>query len=178
MTIPTPNDEQARELYRLRRYYWTEARRCEEAKAYLAGSAMAAAALEAMLMLMVNVYPEEAEQTGKAPRRSNGTIKPLLDWNLGQLLAVAKSANWLPSELDLATDKWSNRRARIGDYAEICRIVRNLIHPGNYVTEHLRKRITANYLRRQFETVEGCGDWLAARNAESLRGLMRDEGIV
>ncbi len=175
MSIPTLDEAQERELYRLWRYYWKEARRCEEAKAYLAGIAMAAATLEAMLMLMVNAHPDVAEQTGKAPKRRNGSNRPLIDWNLGQLLAVAKAADWLPSGLNVATDEWSARRAKIGDYAEVCRMIRNLIHPGSYLTEHSPKRVTAKYLQRQFETVELCGDWLAERNAQGLRERMRGD---
>jgi hypothetical protein len=41
-----------------------------------------------------------------------------LNWKYIELLRVAKAANWLPSALDLEND-WSNRKARIGDYAEV-----------------------------------------------------------
>jgi hypothetical protein len=36
---------------------------------YLAGCVMAAAALEAILLLMVNAHPDEAVATNQAPRR-------------------------------------------------------------------------------------------------------------
>jgi hypothetical protein len=52
MTFTTLNDEQERELYRLSRPYWKEALRCEEAKAFLAGSVRLGSALETLLWSM------------------------------------------------------------------------------------------------------------------------------
>ena len=40
-------EEEEREFWRLYRFYWREAERCEEAKAYLAGCVMLGSALEA-----------------------------------------------------------------------------------------------------------------------------------
>ena len=82
-------DEEEREFGRLYRFYWKEAVRCEEAKAYLAGCVMLSSALEALLMLMVNVYDEEGTATGKVPTKS-GKPKPLLNWDLGELLRVQR----------------------------------------------------------------------------------------
>jgi hypothetical protein len=176
MTFLLLTEDEERELHRLSRFYWKEALKCEDAKAYFSGCVMLGSALEALLMLMVNCYNDEAEATGRAPRRK-GTTKPLVDWNLAQLLMVAKSAGWLPSAIDLA-DEWSGKKAKIGDYAEVTRLVRNLVHPGNYLKEHSHGRITAKYLQRQFEVVELCRDWLVYRNNKSLREHMRQEGLL
>src|SRR5579883_1134360 len=131
MSFVTLSDEEERELNRLSGFYWKEARRCEEARAYLAGSVTLGSVLESLLILMVNCYPEEAEETGKVPQE-HGKAKPLLDWTLFQLLVVAKAASWLPSSQSL-TDDWNSRKAKIGDYAEVARLVRNLVHPGSYL---------------------------------------------
>lgn len=176
MSFTTLNDEEEQELYRLSRFYWKEALRSEEAKAYLAGSVMLGSALEALLMLMVNIYDDEAVATGKIPTR-NGKPRPLVDWDLGQLLKVAKVAGWLPSTLEV-DEEWRSRKARVGDYAEVCRMVRNLAHPGRYVKDHARRRVTASYLKRQFEIVQLCRDWLAERNNKSLRAHMQAEGLL
>jgi len=85
----TLTEEEEREFWRLYRFYWREAERCEGAKAYLAGSVMLGSALEALLTLMVNVYEEQAAATGKVSIRRKKP-KPLLDWDLGELLRVAK----------------------------------------------------------------------------------------
>ena len=177
MSFTTLTAEEERELYRLQRLYWREALRCEKAKAYLAGCILLGSALETLLILMINVYPEEAERTGKAPSRK-GAPRPLLDWRFSDLLRVAKAANWLPAALDVDTDNWDRRKARIGDYAEVVREVRDLVHPTRYVQDHHRKRVTARYLQWQFDVAQLCRDWLAEHNTKSLREHMKAEGIL
>src|ERR1017187_5057257 len=171
MPFTTLTDEEEKELSRLNQFYWKEALRCEEAKAYLAGCVMLGAALENLLILMINCYSDEADLTGKVPT-VKGKSKPLLSWKYIELLRVAKAAKWLPSALDLE-DEWSSRKARIGDYAEVVRMVRNLAHPACYVADHYRSRVTRKYLQRQFEVVLLCRDWLAERNNKSLREHMK-----
>jgi len=176
MPFITLTDAEEKELYRLQRLYWREALRCGESNAYLAGCVMLGSALETMLILMVNIYSDEVEQTGKVPMKK-GKPKPLLDWKFIELLRVAKAASWLPSQLDLNED-WNSRKARIGDYAEVVRMVRNLVHPASYAADHYRQRITRKYLRWQFEAVLHCLDWLAERNSKSLLEHMKAEGIA
>lgn len=176
MPLTTLTNEEEKELSRLNKFYFEEVKRCESAKAYLAGCVMLGSALETLLILMINAFSEEADQTGKVPMKK-GQPKPLLDWQFVELLRVAKAAKWLPSALDL-NDDWSSRKARIGDYAEVVRQVRNLAHPARYVEDHQRKRVTAKYLQRQFDVVLLCRDWLAQRNNESLVKHMREEGLL
>jgi hypothetical protein len=176
MPFTTLTDEEEKELYRLQRFYWKEALRCEEAKAYLAGCVMLGSALETLLIQMINCHADEADQTGKVPT-IKGKPKPLLHWKYIELLRVAKAAGWLPSRLDL-NDDWNSRKARIGDYAEVVRMVRNLVHPASYAAEHYRSRVTAKYLQRQFEVVLFCRDWLAERNNKSLREHMTADGLL
>jgi len=174
----TLSEEEEREFWRLYRFYWREAERCEEAKAFLAGCVMVGSALEALLMLMVNVYDDEAEATALIPikgkRGGAKRPKPLIDWDLAELLRVAKAAKWLPAGLDL-DDEWDNRKAKVGDYAEVVRMVRNLVHAGKYRKEHFRKRVTKKYLEQQFEVVEACREWLSDHNAKSLLAHMKEE---
>jgi hypothetical protein len=176
MSFTLLTELQEHEVHRLSRFYWKEALRCEKSKAHLAGSVMLGSALEALLMLMVNGYADEVEATNVVPTRSGKPI-PLVDWDLSQLLKVAKAAGWLPSGLHI-NDDWNVRKAKIGDYAEVSRKVRNLIHPGRYLKDHSPSRVTARYLQRQFEIVLLCRDWLAERNNKSLREHMRREGLL
>jgi hypothetical protein len=175
MPFTTLTEVEEREFHRLQRFYWREALRCEEAKAYLAGCVMLGSALETLLAVMVSAFAEEAEHTGKAPT-SRGKPKPLLKWKFDELLRVAKAAGWLPSGLDL-DDEWNRKKARVGDYAEVVRMVRNLAHPARYAADHHGKRVTGKYLQQQFEIVLACRDWLAARNNRSLIEHMKAEGI-
>lgn len=173
ITIAPLTDEEHKELWRLQRFYWKEAIRCEGAKAYLAGCVMLGSALETILILMIDVHSEEAEKTGKVPN-SRGRPKSLLDWNLVELLRVAKAAGWLPTALDL-NDDWNWRKAKVGDYAEVVRRMRNLAHPARYLNDHRGRRVTSKYLQRQFEVVLACRDWLAAHNSRELLKQIEEE---
>jgi hypothetical protein len=175
MTFDTLSDGDAKELYRLSHFYWREARRCERAGAHLAGCVILGSALETDLMLMVNVFADEAEATAKLPTKK-GKPKPLLDWDLAELLRVAKAANWLPTSDD-PNHNYHLKKAKIGDFADVVRGVRNLAHPARYRKEHSGKRVTARYLRQQFDVVEICRDWLLAYNNKALRESLKAEGI-
>jgi hypothetical protein len=173
MIITPLTDEQQKELWRLQRFYWKEALRCEEAKAYLAGCVMLGSALETILILMIDVHSEEAEKTGKVPIYK-GSPKPLMKWDLVELLRVAKAAGWLPTALDLHDD-WNWRKAKVGDYAEVVRMMRNLAHHARYLQDHIGRRVTSKYLQRQFEIVLACRDWLAAHNNRELLKAIEEE---
>lgn len=173
MPFKTLTEDEEKELWRLNRFYWKEAERCEEAKAYLAGCVMLGSALENILILMISLYKEDADRTGKVPLK-NGKPKPLLKWDLAELLAVAKTAGWLPAGLKLGED-WNSKKARVGDYAEAARMMRNLAHPARYLKDHPRGRVTKRYLQRQFEIVLACRDWLAAHNNRELLKAIEEE---
>ena len=111
---------------------------------------------------MISLYNEDADRTGKVPLKK-GKPKPILKWDLVELLRVAKAAGWLPAGLELGED-WNTKKARVGDYAEIARMMRNLAHPARYLQDHLHRRVTKKYLQRQFQIVLACRDWLAAHN--------------
>jgi inosine-uridine nucleoside N-ribohydrolase len=72
--------EEEKELYRLQHLYWREALRCEESKAYLAGCVMLGSALETLLILMVNCYSDEADQTGKGSHDKGQTKAGIGDY--------------------------------------------------------------------------------------------------
>jgi hypothetical protein len=173
MPFRTLTEDEEKELWRLNRVYWKEAERCEKADAYLAGCVMLGSALENILILMISLYHEDADRTGKVPHQK-GKPKPLLKWDLAELIAVAKAAGWLPSGLKLDED-WNSRKARVGDYGEVARMMRNLAHPARYLKDHHRKRVTKRYLQRQFEIVLACRDWLAAHNNRELLKAIEEE---
>jgi hypothetical protein len=81
-------EEQYNEVLRLGRAYHREALRCKDANAYLAGCIMMGAALEAFLLAFIDCYLDEALCSRIAPKK-RGVTKPLVEWSLGELLAVA-----------------------------------------------------------------------------------------
>jgi hypothetical protein len=161
------------EVLRLARLYQREAERCQESKAYLAGCVMIGAAFEASLLVFANCYPEEALGSTAAPRRKRN-IKPLIDWSLAELLAVAKECNWLPSALFL-NDEWDEAKAKIGDYGEVIREIRNLVHPGRYALDWHRKRITKKYLEGVFEILDVANEYLLSKINDSLWKAIEEE---
>jgi hypothetical protein len=167
MTLHTLDDVDRKEFYRLLRVYKREARRCEHAGAFLAGCVMLGSALETMLVLMVDTFADEAKATGRCPRRG-GTGKRLLDWTFVELLRVAQAAKWLPTS-DNPDHRYHLRRAKIGDFVDLVRQVRNLAHPTRYREDHFRKQVTARILQRQFDLVEISMGWLMAYNNNRFR---------
>src|SRR5215467_3997651 len=97
--------------------YYREAKRCVDAKAYLAGCIVAGSALETQLTAMVHLYADEVEQAGLVVQR-RGAAKPLLEWTLSDLLKAAAGMAWLPRGLRDG-DRWSRRKAKMGDNAEV-----------------------------------------------------------
>ena len=126
-------EEQYNEVLRLARAYQREAHRCRDSEAYLAGCIMMGAALEASLLAFVNCYPDEALRSTIAPTKG-GIIKPLAHWSFAELLAVAKERGWLPSGLSLG-EEWNDKKAQIGDWSEVLRQIRNLIHPARHMLD-------------------------------------------
>jgi len=166
MTTFELSDDLFDEVLRLARQYQREAGRCRESKAYLAGCVMIGAAFEASLLAFANCYSEEALGSVAAPRRKR-IIKPLIDWSLAELLAVAKECNWLPSALSLHDD-WDEAKAKIGEYGEVIRQIRNLVHPARYALDWPRKRITKKYLETAFEILEVANEYLFSKLNKSL----------
>jgi hypothetical protein len=163
-------EDHFKELLRLSRMYYREAKRCVDAKAHLAGCIVAGSALETQLTAMVHIYADEVEQAGLVVKR-RGAAKPLLDWTLADLLKVAAGMKWLPRGLKDG-EKWNRRRAQIGDYAEVMRHVRNLVHPARYLRDHSPSRITRKYVAQSLEVLELAVKWLEAVVHRSLRESM------
>lgn len=163
-------EEQYNEVIRLSGAYYREALRCRDGKAYLAGCVMMGAALEASLLIFANCYPEEALHSPVAPVEA-GNTKPLAKWSFAELLAVAKERNWLPSSLSL-DEAWNAKSAQIGDYTEVLRQLRNLVHPARYMLDMPRKRITKRYLEMSFEIFQVATDYLLKKIGESLRAAL------
>jgi hypothetical protein len=135
---------------------------------------MAGAELETALLIMVNAYPDEAEATNRLPQHNKRT-KPLVKWELVDLLRVAKAANWLPSGLEYGEDDWDNKKAMIGDHAEVLREMRNLAHPARYMEDHYKKRVTSKHLEWVLNVINFSSKSLYARIEKSLIEHMKKE---
>jgi len=169
------SDDMYNEVLRLARQYRREAMRCQDAKAFLAGCVMIGAAFEAILLSFANCYPEKAARSTAAPQRKK-VVKPLADWSLANLLAVAKECNWLPSALS-PDDDWDEAKAKVGDYGEIIKQIRNLVHPDRYAIDWPRRRITKRYLEAVFEIFDVANNHLLYKINCSLREAIEREEL-
>jgi hypothetical protein len=152
----TLDDDFHNEILRLSRTYYQQAEKCHDNGAFLAGCVMIGAALEATLLAFANCFPEDV------------LVSSL------ELLAVAKDRNWLPSGLSL-DDEWDAAKAKIGDYAEVVRRVRNLVHPARYAKEMPRKRITKQYLESSFNIMHIATQHLENKILKSLHSLAESD---
>jgi hypothetical protein len=162
-------EDQTKELYRLQGFYLKEAKRCEDAKAHLAGCVMVGSAVECLLILFTNIFFEEAIASGKAPKNRDGKIKHLLEWTLADLLGVAKAANWFPETI-------KGEKAAIRDSASTLKQIRNLVHPARYLKDHHGKRVTRKFLDFSFETALDARNWLLDKNNADLLKRLQKKG--
>ncbi len=63
----------------------------------------------------------------------------------------------------------STQKALFREYAEVLRMIRNLIHPGRYIREHSPARLTAKHLEKSFEILEICTEHLYCKLEDSIR---------
>lgn len=166
-------EETYKRVLTLSRTYHREALKCQDGKAFLAGCVMATAALEAWLVAIANCYTDEATASAAAPRRG-GKVRPIAEWSLGNLVAVARDRSWLPAGLS-TDDEWDRSRARIGDYAEALRQIRNLIHPIRYAQDMPGKRITKRYLTSTFDILNAAIQHLENKLLHSLMMAHEEE---
>jgi hypothetical protein len=159
------------EIHRITLYYKRQAEKCYEAKAYFPGCILIGAALEGLLLTTLNCYPFLITDSKKAPRK-NGKIKKLEQWKLSELLSVAKELNWLPFALSPEED-WDTTKAEIGDYLEVIRQIRNLVHPIRYIEDMGRKRVTKKYLDACFNIVESAADHITKLTKLSLKEMRK-----
>lgn len=119
-------------LLRIQNFYIDEAKKCYDAKAYFAGCVMLGSVLEATLLTIVALYPEEINTLKKFPKRRGKATAPI-NWSLSDLLDMARELNWLPGKLE-RTNKYDRpEQGEIGDDARIIHEIRNLVHPGKYL---------------------------------------------
>jgi len=166
-------EQDFKELLRLSHMYHREAIRCENSKAYTAGCVMAGACLETSLLMMVHLYGNELETAGFVPKMKQ-KYKPLFKWTFKELVLAARGMNWLPTGLQIGAE-WNTRRAKIGDYAEVLRQFRNLVHPVRYLQDHSPSRVTIKHLKMNIDIVELACEHLGAKVNASLQKKL---GIV
>ncbi len=166
MPITGLSEEEFNDLLQITITYQREADKCAKGRAYLAGCVMLGPALEAALLTFTDCHLDVVEQSGKVPIR-NGKPKPLRDWTLAQLVVVARDLDWLPAGLALE-EAWDKQRAKIGDYADVVRQARNLVHPVRYLEDYPATGIKKKQFEFIYDILSAAVDHLLERLYASL----------
>ena len=164
-------DEQDR-IQNLAFEYRNEAEKCQSAGAYLSGCILMGSALEALLLTTINCFPQLVLKAKSVPKK-NGKIKHFAEWGLADLIKVANELTLLPSGLS-PNDDWNTANAQIGDYTDIIRQIRNLVHPGRYLKELGWEKIPKEYLEACFNIVDAASEYLS-KVIESSHTMLLDE---
>jgi hypothetical protein len=129
--------------------YGLEAERCANVGAHYASCIMLAATIEGQLVICVSSFPEEAERALKRLQESNQInrglkLSSILEWDLRQLLEVAREAQWLPPKVKRFPFPVADTSDVLS--ADHIRELRNLVHPGRLVRERNGQTITKEEL--------------------------------
>lgn len=102
---------------------WSEAWNCIGAKAFLAGTVMMGALLEALLLARINRLADKSPVfTSKcAPKDKTGKTRPLQEWTLNSYIDVAHDLGWI------------GKASR--DIGVVLRDYRNFIHPEKELSQ-------------------------------------------
>jgi hypothetical protein len=146
------NEKEYRAMLDISERYFSEAKRCRAGKAYLAGIVMVGAALETILMCMVCCDSKKIAAWDGAPEWRH-ELKPLRRWSMTELMDAAEFAGWLPKAL--RGSAWDSGRALPGDYAEVLRQFRNLVHPNRYLQHFPHERFSKKLLNRLLNIYAG-----------------------
>jgi hypothetical protein len=147
-------------LVQLINFYKTEAEKCKENRAYLAGCVMYGAMLEAILLSMCLCYPDQVRRTEiyKRKYKKRCNINKFLYISLRDLIKIATKLEWLPAK----TDVRKLEEAEIGNLTEIITEIRNLIHPGKWIREkeYKKLRISRRHCEMIFDILQGVNEYL------------------
>lgn len=166
-------EEQFNQLMALLRMYRRNAHRCVDARAYVAGCAAAGATMETALVILVHLASDELPSSYKFPHR-RGQPKPLLDWNIEELLSAADVAGWLPRTTDFLR-AFDAKNPGAGDFASQLRQLRNLIHPQRYMQDHAGRRVTRSMSEFAIEIEEYLSETLRDVIERRLARRMEEE---
>ncbi|SRR5258708_4894304 len=155
---------------RLIGFYFEESQRCSRARAYLAASVFLAAALEAAIMEIASIYPSRVRRTTTWVRVSKRR-KNLLFWTLGELIELANEIDWLPAKFGVKSGaSWSTVKAGgdIGDFVEIIREMRNLVHAGKYLRHYPSLVVRAHHYKSCFDILQAATATLRSQLEASI----------
>jgi len=154
----------------LMNFYHREAQKCARAKAFHAAAVMEVAALEAGLMAMCFLYPEEVKKTTVyAKKHFRRKQNRALEFSLFQLINIADEIAWFPSK----RITWGGEKDTLAGFSHEIRKMRNRVHPGEWARERpVPLKFTKKVYEIIYEVNEVAISWLLHRVEKSLLSVM------
>jgi hypothetical protein len=175
LAIPGGNQMRDERIDSMLLFYYGEVERCRDASAYFAGVIMLGSALETVLFNMCSSHYNDICTAGYTPKKQRGGRKPLKSWTLADMITVADKMGWLPRELE-RVDKDTVERAEVGDYADVVREMRNMIHLARYLDEGI-PTVSAQWLQTVFNILHQVTAHLLYQTAQSRRRYLEGRGL-
>jgi len=165
----TLEETQFKDLIRLFNKFHKEAEKCFECKAYLATCVIAAAELEAMLLVVADLFESETKEAIKKLKLKQ---KDITKFGLYNLLQIAFKAGWIPFS---GVEKPS-KSVLLGDWLlNYVKELRNWIHPGKKIREYTGMRITKKRAEVVLKLVEETREILLQKITRSIMEELKKE---
>ncbi|MBX6422635.1 hypothetical protein [Thermosulfurimonas sp. F29] len=156
------NESKFEELQKLIEKLLEEANKCASVQAYLAGCIVLGSALEAMLLAMVDVFPEEVQKALK--NLPNIKYTDPRYWSLSDLLQIAFKIGWIPFK-----DIDDPDQGDLGDWLlNYVKELRNLVHPGKKIRDYKDICLTREHFKTARDLIDITIKYLLSKVEKAL----------
>lgn len=131
-----------------------EAQRCAKARAYYAACVLQGAVLEGLLLAVCDGYLDEVCNYLLAVPKTQRPKGQIGNWSLDALIRIANALNWLPVRTGMKGPR------KIGDWLELVKELRNLVHPGKHARAYPHVRLRKAHFSDSFSIVHAATDYL------------------
>jgi hypothetical protein len=151
--LPTskPHRDSYDNLLRIAVSYKRQAERCRQAKAYHAACILLASAVEALILAMFYCFNYQARKSTTYRYFKKARGKSILFWDMFHLIKLAKELGWIPGRISAGRSRYSP-----SDTIDQLRLIRNTIHPGNYLRTRHGNLLSAKDFRRTERMFQSC----------------------
>ena len=166
------NEKQFQKLNELIAEIEKEIEKCESARAYLAGCILIGAALESLLLAVVDIYPDEVKNAiAEINKQEKKKIKfKPLSWGLGLLIEIAIKCNWFPYKGTQGPEE-----GEIGDWlTKYVKELRDFVHPGRVLRYYIDISIRKEHFESARHLYDVAKQYLRDKIAEDLSKIMHN----
>jgi hypothetical protein len=129
------SERRLKKLGTLIKGYQREVDGCTRAQAYHAACIILGAQVEGMLLGMCCLRENEVRKWFADLPASQRPKNSINQWDLATLSRVARDLKWLPAR------HHPRAHTKVGDWVDVLREIRNLVHPGKHIRDYPKVRI-------------------------------------